>query len=123
MWHTGSAKILVLETQAKGTCALTNLSLLAMFKSGAGIKSKAFIKACKADASLAADVDEATGNTALHFACCGGAPLPVVKALLAANPDAAAALDGDGNLPIVGAVSNGCDAAVVEALLEAFPDG
>ena len=105
-----------------GTFALT-MSLLAMFKSGAGIKSKAFIKACKADASLAADVDEATGNTALHFACCGGAPLPVVKALLAANPDAAAALDGDGNLPIVGAVSNGCDAAVVEALLEAFPDG
>ena len=76
----------------------------------------------KAKPALAAEVDAKTGNTPLHFSCCNGAPLAVVKALLAANTEAAKATDSDGNLAIVGAVANGCGADVVKLLLDSHPD-
>ena len=101
---------------------MSSKSLFAFFD-GRPLSSAELIKAVKASPALAKEVDGATGNTALHFACCSGAPLSVVEALLAAHPAAAAVCDADGNLPIVGAVANGCAADVVRALLERHPDG
>ena len=101
---------------------MASKSLFAFFD-GRPLSSAELIKAVKASPALAKEVDGATGNTALHFACCSGAPLSVVEALLAAHPAAAAVCDADGNLPVVGAVANGCAADVVRALLERHPDG
>lgn len=69
------------------------------------------------------DVDPETGNTALHFACCGGAPISVVRALLDLYPDATGMKDSDENIPLMGAVANGCSASVIQALLKADPQG
>ena len=88
-------------------------SLIACFKDGQRPKAEAIISAAKNKPSLAAEVDAETGNTPLHFACCNGAPLSVVRALLTANKKAAKAVDKEGNLPILGAVANGCGADVV----------
>ena len=99
------------------------MSLIAKFTSGAPLRSADFVRAVEAKPALAREVDPATGNTPLHFACCGAAPLAVVAALLAAHAPAAGAADHDGNLPLMGAVANGADADVVRALLKAHPAG
>ena len=101
---------------------MASVSLIALFKSGKGVKSDDIVKAVTSNAKLAAEVDADTGNTALHFACCNGAPLAVVKALLKANASAAQARDADGNVPVVGAVANGASVDVIKALLQAYPD-
>ena len=67
-------------------------------------------------------MDAANGNTPLHWACCNGAPLAVITALLDADKEAARAVDSDGNLPVMGAVANGGDASVVQVLLDANPE-
>ena len=98
-------------------------SIIAMFKPPNRPKADAIISAVKANPALAKEVDAASGNTPLHFACCNCAPDEVVHALLAAYPKAAKAADGAGNLPIVGAVASGCGIAAVQALLKAHPEG
>ena len=98
-------------------------SLITCFKDDTKLNAKDFIRACAEAPALAMEVDVATGNTPLHFACCNGAPLPVLEALLTANPGAASVKDNDGNYPITGAVANGGSKDVVTALLKAFPDG
>lgn len=98
-----------------------DMSLVTQFKSGAPLRSAAMIRDVEANPALAAAVDPETKNTPLHFACCNGAPLPLVQALLKADGSAAQKADGDGNLAIVGAVANGCSAEVVLALLKANP--
>jgi len=99
-------------------------TLIEQFKSPhTRLKSVQFVKDLEAHPEWAIEVDLETGNTALHFACCGVAPVGVVKVLLKANPDAAKLKDLDGNLPIMGAVANGCDSSVVVALLKSFPKG
>jgi len=99
-------------------------SLLDRFKQGDPLSSANFVRDVKANPSEAAEVCSDSGNTLLHFICCGGdAPIKVVSALLAAYPEGAALADHDGNIPIVGAVSNGCDKEVIELLLEANEEG
>ena len=97
-------------------------SLLAMFTSDAPLRSEEFIRAVQAKPSLASEVDAANGNTPLHWACCNGAPLAVITALLDADKEAARAVESDGNLPVMGAVANGGDASVVQVLLDANPE-
>ena len=84
-------------------------SLIELFKSDAPLLPRDIVSAVEAESSLATEVDPETGNTALHYACCMAAPLPVVEALLGANKAAARAEDADGNIPLMGAVANGCD--------------
>ena len=100
-------------------------SLLAAFQGDQlrALQADELIRLVRSKPSLAAEVDAETGNTALHFACCNGAPLPLVEALLASDPGGASKADRDGNLPIMGAVANGCSAAVVRLLLKRHPDG
>ena len=98
-------------------------SLIELFKSDAPLLPRDIVSAVEAEPSLATEVDPETGNTALHYACCMAAPLPVVEALLGANKAAAGAEDADGNIPLMGAVANGCPAAVVKAVLRAHPAG
>ena len=98
-------------------------SLIAQFQGSGALISANFIKDVEASPALAKEVDPETGNTPLHFACCGAAPPKVVAALLAAHPKAAEVQDLDGNIPLQGAVANGASAKVVKALLKAHPDG
>lgn len=100
---------------------LQRMSLIDQLRAGLPLKSSAFLK--RITASSAGEVDTENGNTVLHYACCGAAPLSVVASLLKANPVAASAKDSDGNIPLSGAVANGAGADVVQALLAAFPDG
>ena len=96
-------------------------TLLAMFTSGGPIKSAVMLDAIRRDPGVCESVDAATGNTALHFTCCNGAPIELVRALLRAYPGAASVEDGDGNLPLHGACSCGAAPDVIEMLLEANP--
>ena len=96
-------------------------TLLAMFTSGGPIKSAVMLDAIRRDPGVCESVDAATGNTALHFTCCNGAPEPIVRALLDAYPAAAKVRDLDGNVPLFGAVSCGAEPAVVKLLLDAHP--
>ena len=103
---------------------MASKGLIALFKdANRPLQSKEVISTVEKTPTLAADVDRATGNTALHYACCNAAPLPVVKALLKAHRPAAAMQDADGNLPLTGAIANACSPDVVKALLAAHPDG
>ena len=77
--------------------AAKKTSLLAFFTDTSPLRSDELIKAVKAKPALAAEVDAATGNTPLHYSCCNGAPLAVVKALLAANAEATRVADSAGN--------------------------
>ena len=108
---------------ALGMAAVTHpLSLIARFKDGSHLAADDIIGTVRGNPSLASEVDAETGNRPLHYACCNRAPLPVVQALLTANPKAARLGDADGNLPIHGAVANGCTADVIKILLDAHPD-
>ena len=100
------------------------MSLLTSFRDlRQPLKADELVRAVQSKPALAKEVDGVTGNTPLHFACCNGAPLPLVKALVVADPTAASKLDKDGNLPVMGAVANGASADVVALLLQHHPDG
>ena len=71
-------------------------SLLTPFHSAEPLSSADFLAALKASPAGAKEIDAQTGNTPLHFAACGAAPLPVVSALLAAHKKAAGVLDNAG---------------------------
>jgi len=96
-------------------------SLIAWFKDGRPLRAQDLIRAVEATPTLAEEIDRSTGNTVLHYACCNGAPLPVITVLINAFPAAVRKTDADGNLPVTGAVSNGGSAEVVSALLTAYP--
>ena len=72
------------------------MSLVPFFKTGEALDSKALLAALKSNPGASQEVEEETGNTPLHYACCGGAPLKVVQALLAAYPEAASMADSEG---------------------------
>ena len=72
------------------------MSLVPFFKTGEALDSKALLAALKSNPGASQVVEEETGNTPLHYACCGGAPLKVVQALLAAYPEAAGMTDSEG---------------------------
>ena len=75
---------------ALGMAAVTHpLSLIARFKDGSHLAADDIIGTVRGNPSLASEVDAETGNRPLHYACCNRAPLPVVQALLTANPKAA----------------------------------
>ena len=97
------------------------MSLLAFFTKGGPIAKDEFLQTLNADPATAKAVDAATGNTALHFVCCNGAPRDLVEPLLRANPAAAATADLDGFLPLVGALSCGAPSEVVDLILNANP--
>ena len=95
--------------------------LIDMFTRGGPVRPKAVLDAVARDPACCKDVDTTTGNTPLHFTCCNGAPIELVRALLRAYPGAASVEDGDGNLPLHGACSCGAAPDVIEMLLEANP--
>merc|ERR1740117_171092 len=98
-------------------------SLLSRFKEGHNLSSKDFVREIQQDPEAASEICAQSGNTLLHYICCGGdAPLKVVSALLTAYPEAAATCDHDGNIPLVGAISNGCGKQVVQLLLDTWPE-
>jgi len=106
------------------TSTMAGRSLLTRFKEGHNLSSKDFVREIQQDPEAASEICAQSGNTLLHYICCGGdAPLKVVSALLTAYPEAAATCDHDGNIPLVGAISNGCGKQVVELLLQANPEG
>merc|ERR1712166_1402537 len=106
------------------TSTMAGRSLLSRFKEGHNLSSKDFVREIQQDPEAASEICAQSGNTLLHYICCGGdAPLKVVSALLTAYPEAAATCDHDGNIPLVGAISNGCGKQVVELLLQANPEG
>ena len=119
----GSQLLELIRRRRRAPARAMATSIIAMFKPPNRPKADAIISAVKANPALAKEVDAASGNTPLHFACCNCAPDEVVHALLAAYPKAAKAADGAGNLPIVGAVASGCGIAAVQALLKAHPEG
>ena len=95
--------------------------LIDMFTRGGPVRPKDVLAAVARDPACCKDTDEKTGNTPLHFTCCNGAPIELVRALLRAYPGAASVEDGDGNLPLHGACSCGAAPDVIEMLLEANP--
>ena len=92
--------------------------LIDMFTRGGPVRPKDVLAAVARDPACCKDVDTATGNTPLHFTCCNGAPIELVRALLRAYPGAASVEDGDGNLPLHGACS--CGAAPDVIMLDNF---
>jgi len=97
------------------------MSLLDQFKNSKTLKSAEMVAQVKREPVLAKEVDEETGHTPLHFACCYGAPIAVVSALLDAFPGAASMLDKDGNTPLHFAAASKANVEVVKALIGAFP--
>ena len=63
--------------------------LIDMFTRGAPVRPKDVLAAVARDPACCKDTDEKTGNTPLHFTCCNGAPIELVRALLRAYPGAA----------------------------------
>ena len=55
-------------------------ALIMMFTSGGPVSSAAMLDVIAREPECCSFVDKGTGNTALHFTCCNGAPLPIVKA-------------------------------------------
>jgi len=63
------------------------------------------------------------GNLALHEVCKYQTPLPVIEALLHANPDAVRTRGQWGYLPLHYACASGASHLVVEMLIDAYPAG
>jgi hypothetical protein len=66
---------------------------------------------------------DGAGDTVLHWACFGVAPLNVVEALLEVCPDLAKAQNHIGHLPLHVACSYRASGAVIRALVSAYPQG
>ena len=97
-------------------------TLLDQFRSGASLRSVEFVQQVQARPAEAREVDAATGNTALHFACCGAAPLSVVEALLRAWPEAARETDHEGNTALHFAAAMQAHPEVVNQVITAYPE-
>ena len=76
------------------------MSLAMFFKTGTALDAKGLLSSLKSNPGASQEVEPLTGNTPLHYACCGGAPIKVVDALLAAYPDAANMADSEGDSTI-----------------------
>jgi ankyrin repeat protein len=66
---------------------------------------------------------DGAGDTVLHWACFGVAPLNVVEALLEVCPDLAKAQNHIGHLPLHVACSYRASCSIIRALVSAYPQG
>jgi ankyrin repeat protein len=69
-----------------------------------------------------AKYQDADGLLALHWACSGGPPVDVVKALLQSYPAAARHVDSDGSAPLHFAAHYGGSPSVIHALIHEYPE-
>lgn len=73
------------------------MSLINLFAGGANSYTESSVLSLiKQNPGKAQEVEQATGCTALHYACCGAASTKVIAALVASYPEATKMADSDG---------------------------